>query len=82
MEYTEQPQNKPLTNLVECGKMCYNCKKVKPMKNFGSLKSGHAASDAYFKNQPIWYDSDMLRSCMLGFCIGVIVTSIVIAMCI
>ena len=52
------------------------------MKNFGSLKSGHAASDEYFKNQPIWYDSDMLRSCALGFCIGVIVTSIVIAMCI
>jgi hypothetical protein len=52
------------------------------MKNFGSIKTGHAASDAYFKNQPIWFDGDMVHSCILGFCIGVVTAVVVIAMCI
>jgi|TARA_Y100000310_G_scaffold47822_1_gene44409 hypothetical protein len=49
----------------------------KQMKNFISLKTGHAASDAYFKNQPIWFDSDMLYSFLLGVCIGVIVMALI-----
>ena len=50
------------------------------MKNFISLKTGHAASDAYLKNQPIWFDSDMLRSCLLGVCVGVIITVVVMGL--
>ena len=52
------------------------------MKNFFPYKTGHKASDEYFKNQPIWHDGDMGRSCMLGFCIGVVVTAFVIGLCI
>jgi len=48
------------------------------MKNFVTLKTGHAASDAYFKNQPIWFDNDMLRSFFLGVCIGAIITTVVL----
>tara|TARA_Y100000780_G_scaffold5375_1_gene4817 strand:+ start:83 stop:238 length:156 start_codon:yes stop_codon:yes gene_type:complete len=50
------------------------------MKNFISLKTGHAASDAYFKNQPIWFDSDMLRSFLLGICFGTIITVVVMGL--
>ena len=50
----------------------------KQMKIFKSLKTGHAASDAYFKNQPIWFDSDMLHFCLLGVCLGTIITTFVI----
>ena len=50
------------------------------MKNFISLKTGHAASDAYLKNQPIWFDSDMLRACLLGVCVGVIITAVVMGL--
>jgi len=42
-------------------------------KNFYTPKTGHAASDAYFKNTPIWFDSDLLRS----FCIGAVVGSLI-----
>ena len=48
------------------------------MKNFFSFKTGHKASDEYFKNQPIWFDSDMIHSCILGFCIGVVSTLLII----
>ena len=52
----------------------------KQMKIFKSLKTGHAASDAYFKNQPIWFDSDMLRSFLLGICFGTIITVVVMGL--
>ncbi len=52
----------------------------KQMKNFLSQKIGHAASDAYFKNQPIWFDSDMLRSFLLGICFGTIITAVVMGL--
>ena len=51
------------------------------MKIFKSLKTGHAASDAFFRNQAVWHDGDMGRSCMLGFCVGVVVTAFVIGLC-
>ena len=39
-------------------------------RNFFSLKTGHHASDEYFKNQAIWHDSDLLKSFLLGAFIG------------
>jgi curli production assembly/transport component CsgF len=39
-------------------------------KNFFSLKTGHHASDEFFKNQALWHDSDLLKSFFLGAFIG------------
>jgi curli production assembly/transport component CsgF len=39
-------------------------------KNFFSPKTGHHASDEYFKNQALWHDSDLLKSFFLGAFIG------------
>jgi len=39
-------------------------------KNFFSSKTGHHASDEYFKNQALWHDSDLLKSFLLGAFIG------------
>jgi hypothetical protein len=39
-------------------------------KNFFSLKTGHHASDEFFKKQAIWHDSDLLKSFLLGAIIG------------
>ena len=39
-------------------------------KNFFSPKTGHHASDEYFKNQALWHDSDLLKSFLLGAFIG------------
>ena len=36
-------------------------------KNYFSLKTGHVASDEYFKRAPIYCDSDMLRTCLHGW---------------
>jgi len=47
-------------------------------KNFFPLKTGHKASDEYFKNLAIWHDIDMVKSCMLGFVIGIIITGLLI----
>ena len=41
-------------------------------KNFFSLKTGHHASDEFFKTQAIWHDSDLLKSFLLGAIIGII----------
>ena len=30
-------------------------------KNFIYWKSGHEASDEYFKNAPVWHDVDVLK---------------------
>ena len=48
------------------------------MKNFIAPKTGHAASDEWFKNQPIWFDIDMLRSFLLGIFLGAFIATIVI----
>ena len=42
-------------------------------KNFFSLKTGHHASDEFFKNQSLWHDNDLLKSFLLGIFIGGIV---------
>ena len=42
-------------------------------KNYFSMKTGHKAADKYFKNVPLWFDSDMLKHCALSFIIGFIV---------
>jgi curli production assembly/transport component CsgF len=41
-------------------------------KNFFSLKTGHHASDEFFKKQAIWHDSNLLKSFLLGAIIGFI----------
>ena len=41
-------------------------------RNFFALKTGHKASDEYFKNMSVWCDSDMLASWVLGFLAGCI----------
>ena len=47
-------------------------------KNFFPLKTGHASSDAYFKKQPIWFDSDIVKAWALGFIKGSIITGLLI----
>ena len=42
-------------------------------KNYFSLKTGHHASDEFFKNQAIWHDSDLLKTFLLGAFIGGVV---------
>jgi len=42
-------------------------------RNYFSSKTGHKASDIYLKNQPLWYDSDMLKHGIVWFIIGTIV---------
>jgi hypothetical protein len=43
-------------------------------KNFFSPKTGHHASDEYFKNQALWHDSDLLKYFLLGAFIGAVIT--------
>ena len=43
-------------------------------KNYSGIKTGHAPSDAYFKKQPIWFDSDIVKAWALGFIKGSIIT--------
>jgi len=47
------------------------------IKNFFPLKTGHKASDEYFKNQAIWHDIDLVKAYFLGAC-----TSPIILFCI
>ena len=53
------------------------------MKIFKSSKTGHtghtghAASDAYFKNAPIWHDVDMIKAWFLGAFTGPIILWII-----
>ena len=46
-------------------------------KNFFPLKTGHKASDEYFKNLAIWHDIDLMKAYILGAC-----TSPIILFCI
>ena len=41
-------------------------------KNYFSLKTGHVASDEYFKRAPIYCDSDMLKVGFTWFVIGIV----------
>lgn len=45
-------------------------------RNYYTLKTGHKASDMYFKSQPFWFDSDLLTSFILGSISGAIFTVI------
>ena len=42
-------------------------------KNFFPLKTGHKASDEYFKNVAIWHDIDLVKAYFLGACTSPIV---------
>ena len=42
-------------------------------KNIFPLKTGHEASDEYFKNLPVWHDVDMIKTFLWGLGIGVLV---------
>jgi len=42
-------------------------------KNFFSLKTGHKASDEYFKNLAIHHDIDLVKSYFLGVCTSSII---------
>ena len=43
-------------------------------KNYFSIKTGHKPSDEFFKNQPLWFDSDLLQTFLLGAGCGAFVT--------
>ena len=47
-------------------------------KNYSGIETGHAPSDAYFKKQSIWFDSDIVKSWALGFTSGSIITGLLI----
>ena len=47
-------------------------------KNFFPLKTGHASSDAYFKNLAVWHDIDIVKSWTFGFVTGSIITGLLI----
>lgn len=47
-------------------------------RNYYTPKTGHEASDIYFKNQALWMDSDLLRSFCLGSLVGAFFTTIII----
>jgi hypothetical protein len=48
------------------------------IKNFFPIKTGHGASDEYFKNLAVWHDIDIVKSWMLGFSTGSILTGLLI----
>ena len=43
-------------------------------KNYFSFKTGHKASDVYFKNTPHWFDSDILGAWVHGLISGILIT--------
>jgi hypothetical protein len=47
-------------------------------KNFFSLRTGHGPSDEYFKNLAVWHDIDIVKSWVLGFSTGSILTGLLI----
>ena len=48
------------------------------IKNFFPIKTGHKASDDYFKNLAVWHDIDIVKSWMLGFSTVSILTGLLI----
>jgi len=47
-------------------------------KNFFPLKTGHKASDEYFKNLAIWHDIDLVKAFTFGMVGGVIISILVV----
>ena len=47
-------------------------------KNYSKFKTGHIASDAFFKTRPIWFDSDMVISFVAGSVGGILTTLFVV----
>ena len=47
-------------------------------RNYFSLKTGHKVSDEYFKNLAVWHDIDIVKSWVLGFVTGSIITGLLI----
>ena len=43
-------------------------------KNYFSIKTGHEASDKYFKFAPIWHDSDIIKAWAIGTIVGISIT--------
>mgnify|MGYP003386702082 FL=1 len=41
------------------------------MKNFYRTVTGHKPTDDFLQRQGIWYDSDMIKSVLIGLAIGV-----------
>ena len=48
------------------------------IKNILTIKTGHWASDEYFKNLAVWHDIDIVKSWVLGFVTGSILTGLLI----
>ena len=50
------------------------------MKSFNfdwlTPKTGHEASDVWFKNQPTWFDSDMAGGVLFGMFLGALLTTL------
>ena len=50
------------------------------MKNFNftwlTSETGHKASDVWFKNQPTWFDSDMIGGVLFGMFLGMSLTTL------
>ena len=42
-------------------------------KNFFPLKTGHKASDEYFKNLAVWHNIDLVKAFFLGALISSII---------
>ena len=53
-------------------------KEICMIKNFFPLKTGSIASDEYFKNLAVWHDIDIVKSWVLGFVTGSILTGLLI----
>ena len=49
-------------------------------KNFFYKRTGHKPSDKYFKNMAVWHDVDLMKSWMLGFFAGSILTIFLITL--
>jgi hypothetical protein len=47
-------------------------------RNYFPMKTGHAASDEYFKHVALWYDSDMLKTFIHGTLFGILLTLMII----
>jgi hypothetical protein len=43
-------------------------------KNYFSFKTGHKASDVYFKNTPQWFDSDIFSAWVHGVIFGILIS--------
>ena len=42
-------------------------------RNYFPMKTGHAASDEYFKHAALWHDTDMIKSFIFGALSGILI---------